>query len=276
MQDQDLTLEEFQNLSKMHLSVDSILGREENNLNKINNKGSSNNNFHVKQGRFEGPYTKILELIENRKLSISEISLSQIADDYISYVKSLETINPLDISQFIQVASTLMLIKAKSLLPQMEYTSDEKEEVNTLEKKLELHKELKLAEENIKSIWSKNVLISREEVDYKIEKIFIPKSVNIANLFSVAVLTLAKMPNFERLKNVAVRQAVKLEDVIEKMISRISESMTSLKDFAKSMGGNEKEVKKNIIVSFLALLELLRHGKITASENGGDISINRI
>lgn len=263
MQDQDLTLEEFENLSKMHLSIDDI-------------SKNTQNNFHVKQGRFEGPYTKILELIENRKLSISEISLSQIADEYIAYVKSLETINPLDISQFIQVASTLMLIKAKSLLPQMEYTSDEKEEVNTLEKKLELHKELKLAEENIKSIWSKNVLISREEVDYKVEKIFAPKSVNLANLFSVAVLTLAKMPNFERLKNVAVRQAVKLEDVIERMISRISENMTSLKDFAKSMGGTEKEIKKNIIVSFLALLELLRHGKITASESEGDISINRI
>jgi chromatin segregation and condensation protein Rec8/ScpA/Scc1 (kleisin family) len=169
-----------------------------------------------------------------------------------------------------------MLIKAKSLLPQMEYTNDEKDEVNTLEKKLELHKELKIAEENIKNIWSKNILINREEVEYKIEKIFIPKSVNVANIFSVAVLTLAKMPNFERLKNVAVRQAIKLEDVIEKMISRISDNMTSLKDFAKSIGGTEKEVKRNIIVSFLALLELLRHGKIGAEEKDGDISINKI
>jgi segregation and condensation protein A len=274
MQDQDLTLEEFENLSKMHLSADYLLnGHDKNNLNTIKRHSD---NFSVKQGRFEGPYTKILDLIESRKLSISEISLSQIADEYIAYVKSLETINPLDISQFIQVASTLMLIKAKSLLPQMEYTSDEKEEVNTLEKKLELHKELKLAEENIKNTWSKNVLITREEMDYKIERVFMPKSVNVANLFSVAVLTLAKMPNFERLKNVAVRQAIKLEDVIEKMVARISESMTSLKDFAKSFGGNEKEVKKNIIVSFLALLELLRHGKINASENNGDISINKI
>ncbi len=262
MQDQELTLEEFQNLSKMHLSANSL------DINK--------NTFAVKQGRFEGPYTKILELIESRKLTISEISLSQIADEYINYVKTLETINPLDISQFIQVASTLMLIKAKSLLPQMEYTSDEKEEVNTLEKKLELHKELKIAEENIKEIWSKNVLLTREEVKYKTEKIFTPISVTFENIFSVAILTLAKMPNFERLKNVAVRQAVKLEDVIEKMISRISENVTSLKDFAKSMGGTEKEVKKNIIVSFLALLELLRHGKIRAEEHDGDIKLKSI
>ena len=108
-----------------------------------------------------------------------------------------------------------------------------------------------------------------------------PKSVTHANLFSVALATLAKMPNFERLKNVAVRQAIKLEDVIEKMISRIGESMTSLKTFAKNISGvnnndNQKEIKKNIIVSFLALLELLKHGNIIATENNGDIEIQKI
>jgi chromatin segregation and condensation protein Rec8/ScpA/Scc1 (kleisin family) len=40
--------------------------------------------FIIKQGRFEGPYTKLLELIENRKLSISEISLAAVTDEYIA------------------------------------------------------------------------------------------------------------------------------------------------------------------------------------------------
>ncbi len=245
-------------------------------------KELENKNFVVKQGRFEGPYTKIIEMIESRKLTISEISLSQIADDYIKYVKSLETINPLEISQFIQVASTLMLIKAKSLLPQLEYTIEEKEEVSTLEKKLELYKELKECEENIKNIWGVKTMQNKKRSLIKMEVYEWPKSVTYANLFSVALATLAKMPNFERLKNVAVRQAVKLEDVIEKMISRISESMTSLKTFAKNITSgtsenvNQKEVKRNIIVSFLALLELLKHGNIKATEKDGDISIEKI
>jgi segregation and condensation protein A len=243
-------------------------------------------NFVVKQGRFEGPYTKIIEMIESRKLTISEISLSQIADEYINYVKSLETINPLEISQFIQVASTLMLIKAKSLLPQLEYTTEEKEEVSTLEKKLELYKELKECEENIKNIWGINVMQNKKKTILKMENINIvygwPKSVTHANLFSVALATLAKMPNFERLKNVAVRQAIKLEYVIEKMISRIGESMTSLKTFAKNITSNtdqntnQKDIKRNIIVSFLALLELLKYGSIIATEKDGDISIEKI
>ena len=66
--------------------------------------------FNVKLERYEGPYTKLLDLIEGRKLSITEISLVTVADDYIAYIKSLDQRNIIDISQFIVVASTLMLM----------------------------------------------------------------------------------------------------------------------------------------------------------------------
>ena len=92
------------------MNIDEFL--QENNI----GQSSSSQNFVIKQGRYEGPYTKLLEMIEKRKLSISEISLSKIADEYIEYIKNLESVNPLDMSQFVQIASTLMLIKAKSLL----------------------------------------------------------------------------------------------------------------------------------------------------------------
>ncbi|MDI9354792.1 MAG: segregation/condensation protein A [Cyanobium sp. MAG06] len=112
--------------------------------------------FIVKQGRFEGPYHKLLEMIENRKLSISEISLSQIADNYIEYVRDIRDknndITPEELSQFILIASTLMLIKARSLLPDIILESEEEKEISQLEHKLELLRLLKLAENNIKSI----------------------------------------------------------------------------------------------------------------------------
>ena len=237
------------------------------------------NIFTIKQGRFEGPYTKIIELIESRKLSISEISLSSIADEYIDYVRKLETIDPLDMSQFILIAATLMLIKAKSLLPALEYTKEEEEQVDDLEKKLLLYKELQDAEKKLKSIWGVSPIYTRDKTEIFVE-VFAPgKSITKENLFSVALASIAKLPNFERLKNVAVRQTIKLEEVIEKMISRITGAMTSLKDFAKTVSGtnaNVADVKKNIIVSFLALLELLRHGNIVAEQHDGDIQIKKI
>ena len=98
--------------------------------------------FTVKQNKFEGPYHKLLELIEARKLLISEFSLAEIADDYISYIQSIEEKEKGDMSQFIVVASTLMLIKAKSLLPSIEYTNEEKKDISELESKLRLYKVL--------------------------------------------------------------------------------------------------------------------------------------
>lgn len=92
--------------------------------------------FTVKLDRFEGPYTKLLSLIEERKLSITEISLVSVADDYIAYIKSLDQKDVVDISQFIVVASTLMLMKAKSLLPGVVYIDEEEKQVHDLEHKL--------------------------------------------------------------------------------------------------------------------------------------------
>ena len=70
--------------------------------------------FHVTLDRYEGPYNKLLELIEGKKLSITEISLVLIADEYIAYIKTLDNKNVIDISQFIVVASTLILMKKRS------------------------------------------------------------------------------------------------------------------------------------------------------------------
>ena len=250
--------------------------------------------FAIKQGRYEGPYTKLLSMIEAKKLSISELSLSKIADEYIEYIKSLENVNPLDLSQFVQVASTLMLIKAKSLLPTIEYTKEEVEQVDSLEKKLELLKELKAAEQNVNNIFAKNIMLNKkrsylinqninssENINIVYEK---PKSLTKENIYSVAMLTLAKMPNFERLKQVAVRQAIRIEKVIERIMEHISGGISSLKEFAKNFDNGvdtsnnlaqQKEFKKSIIVSFLAILELLKSGVIDAVEKDGDIEITK-
>ena len=95
--------------------------------------------FKVTTERFSGPYTRLLEMIEERKLSITEVSLSSVADEYISYVQNLDKKDYLDISAFVVVAATLMLIKVKSLLPGIAYTETEEKQIHELETKLALH-----------------------------------------------------------------------------------------------------------------------------------------
>lgn len=232
--------------------------------------------FTVKLDRFEGPYTKLLELIEERKLSITEISLVSVADDYIAYIKSLEDKNLVDISQFILVASTLMLMKAKSLLPGVSYTEEEEKQVHDLEHKLELYALLMGACGRIRNIYQKTPLYSRERINYKGGSVFVPDHrVTGAMLLSIAQLTLATFVTPKQLVKVAVEAALRIENVIESMLNRVrtmqSVTLQSLADGAKTV----EERKKLLIINFIALLELIRSGSIHAeqSTDGGDISI---
>ena len=237
--------------------------------------------FSVNLERFSGPYFKLLELIEERKLSINEFSLSQITDEYITYIKDLENKGEkdiVDISQFISVASTLMLIKAKSLFPNLEYTEEEKEDVNNLEKKLELYKIMLEASKKINKIYSKEVLTSISKFKNN-ESVFVwDKRINSTFLHSVAIASLLKIPKKEKLKQVAVRQVLKIEDVIEKLLERVKVSFSlSFKDFSKSMSnevGSFEEKKSAFIISFLAMLELIKNGLLIAEQTGDHNEIN--
>ena len=232
--------------------------------------------FTVKLDRYEGPYTKLLELIEQRKLSITEISLVSVADDYIRYIQSLEQKNLVDISQFIVVASTLILMKAKSLLPSVVYTEEEEKQVHDLEKKLELYALLNNASSKISSIYMKQQCYSREPIKYKGISVFVPDNrVTSEMLLSIVSLTLMSFVVPKQLVKVAVERALRIENVIEKMLDRVKNmSSVSLQSLAGGVGTIE-ERKKVLIVNFIALLELLRSGSIQAEQHteGGDIMI---
>lgn len=233
--------------------------------------------FNVKLDRYEGPYTKLLELIEQRKLSITEISLVSVADDYIAYIKTLEQKNLIDISQFIVVASTLILMKAKSLLPGVLYTEEEEKQVHDLEQKLELYAILAKASTQISLIYMKSQLHSREHIKQKSNVVFVPDN-RVTSVFiqSIALLTLVSFITPKQLVKVAVEQALRIENVIERLLERVRNAKdVTLQSLANS-GGTIEERKKLLIVNFIAMLELLRYGSINAEQHvdGGDIKIS--
>jgi segregation and condensation protein A len=92
--------------------------------------------FLVKTEAFEGPLDLLLHLIEKRKLLINEVSLIKITDDYIEYIQSHDNISLKNNAHFILVASTLVLIKSKSLLPTLELTREEEQDIEDLEARI--------------------------------------------------------------------------------------------------------------------------------------------
>lgn len=231
--------------------------------------------FTIKLDRFEGPYTKLLELIEGKKLSITEFSLAQVADEYILYIKSLPKKDTVDISQFIVVASTLMLMKAKSLLPGVEYTEEEEKQIHDLEFKLELYKLLSQGVALINKEYNKMPLYTRSYVFPKDVHVFVPdERVTPVFLQSIMSLTLQSFVVPKSLVKVDVEQALRIENVIENLLERIQKvDVVKLSTLAGD-GKTKEEQKKILIVSFIALLELVKSGRIDAHQDAsGDVTI---
>ncbi len=214
--------------------------------------------FALKHEKFEGPLELLLDLIEKRKLFINDISLSKVADDYVAYVRTVGDFPLSESAQFVLIASTLLLIKSKSLLPNLELSEDEKGNIADLERRLALYKMYRERAAALQKIFGKNFLFARAE--RKIEPVFSPdNSMTLSNLFESIGAVLANLPKKEFLPKAVVDKVISLEEMISNLTNRITTGLKmSFKEFAK-----DKEGKVNVIISFLAMLELVKQGIIS-------------
>ena len=226
--------------------------------------------FHIKTESYEGPFELILDLIEKRQLSINELSLAQVTDDYIQHVRGHGTFPMEDAAQFIGIAATLLLIKSKSLIPDLELSSDEEEDMDDLKRRLAEYERVREMMRELSRIFGKNVMVSAGE--RAPEVVFAPaRDLTLAKLESALADALAALEKEEKLPEARVRPLVTIEEMMDTLLTRVQKAMTiSFREFS----GTAKE-KVEVIVSFLALLELVKEGAVEALQNGSfsDISI---
>ena len=220
--------------------------------------------YQIKTDVFEGPLETLLSLIEKRKLFINDISLSQVADDYISYVKNLENYPIADSAHFILIASTLVLIKSKSLLPNLSLSEEEQQSIEDLEKRLSEYQKYKALSIHLRERF--DIHVSYLRLPSKEKKIvFSPdKQTNPSNIFEIIKLVILNMPKKEIVPKAIVQKVISLEETIENLTNRINQSLKmSFKDFS----GIGKKDKVEVIVSFLAMLELVKQGIIQVRQD---------
>ncbi len=226
--------------------------------------------FTIRTDSFEGPLELILELIEKRKLLVNELSLSQVTDDFISYVKNGENFPMEDASNFINVAATLLLIKSRSLLPDLELTHEEEEDVEDLTRRLALYELTRTAARDLSKLFGRSVMVSRGEREPEV--VFAPsRDLSLENLEMALRTVLSSKEKEEKLPEVRIRPLVSIEEMMDTLRERVERAMTlSFKEFTGS-----KTEKIEVIVSFLALLELVKMGAMEAEQfdRWGDIRI---
>ncbi len=231
------------------------------------------NMYEVKTEQFSGPLEKLLELVQEKKLEITSVSLSEVTADFIDYVKSLEgKMSHGLLADFIAIASRLMLIKSKALLPGLEFTREEDDQIKDLENRLLLYKEFKAARELLKRSFNINAIAYSRQLLENIPRLFYPsEDISISSLHAAIIKILHSIvilvPKDERTVTHAL---VSIEEKMSELLGRMQKS--GKESFQELSAGKSRG---EVVVLFLAILHLLKnqHVGISQTKHFDDIII---
>ncbi|MEK7228308.1 MAG: ScpA family protein [Patescibacteria group bacterium] len=230
--------------------------------------------FHIKHEAFEGPVEVLLELIEKRKFFVNDISLAAVTDDFIAYIQN-KGMHPEHVSAFLSVAATLLLIKARSLLPSIELTDEESESISDLQRRLALYQIISEASKWLISKYGKKIAF--EGVPRNSAVVFAPDpSLGVEMLAGLVDGALVRVPPPAPKKPEArVFKTISIAEVLDTLHERIQKALSvNFNDIiVHSPDGDEKQKKVYVIVSFLGMLELVRRGFVDAVQEDGFQSI---
>jgi len=225
--------------------------------------------FAIKTDTFEGPLELLLNLVEGRKFFINEISLAAVTDEYIAHAKSLNKNDLSELTSFLSITATLILIKSRSLLPGFVVTKEEEKDIQDLESRLVLYaliREIGMqisAKYGVKKIY----MLPEREIT---TAVFAPDpKLTIGAIHLSATDVINRVPKAEVLPQVRIRKIISIEEMITGLTERVARATrVSFKEWQNSVKGSDKDaIKSNIIVSFLAMLELVRQGMMDALQN---------
>ncbi|OGZ08174.1 MAG: hypothetical protein A2942_02015 [Candidatus Lloydbacteria bacterium RIFCSPLOWO2_01_FULL_50_20] len=235
-------------------------------------------NYHLKTEQFEGPLDLLLTLIEKRKLFIGDFALAKVADEYIAEIRRFEAFPMNDVANFLLVASTLVLIKSKSILPELHLDADEESDIDDLKRRLAMYELFRGLAQHIRTNFGREIIFERSGRP-EVIPVFAPeKHCSSANMASAMRDVLAQLPKKIELPKATVKKIVSIEEMMSRLTTRVSQALkTSFSQFSRYEKGRSvrKEERVEIIVSFLAMLELVKQGvvHVTQHEDFGDIAI---
>lgn len=220
--------------------------------------------YLVKSESFQGPIHVLLDLIQGRKLHVSEISLASVTEDFLTFMSNHQ-LSYGQISSFVSVASTLVLIKSRSLLPQIELTEEEEASIVDLTERVRQYQIIQNYAQKIGPLFGKTIAFEKTWSDKT--PVFAPDAQMTITVFHEILQNLFQsFPVLEQLPEKAIKVVVRLEEMIDSLKQRIESGvMVSTKDamvkYRQAVDPLEKrQAKVFAVVSFLAILELVKKG----------------
>jgi len=211
----------------------------------------------LKLEKFEGPLDLLLQLVDQEKLSITEISLSKVTEQFFSYLDKLEKNRPEELADFLVVAARLIYLKSHSLL---QYAYPEEEDNGPgLADQLKLYKQYVEASKTVNSLWEAGkIAYGRIEPPVQSKEFVLPTNVTTNSLYNSMVFLLNRLKPMEALPKVSIDHSVS----IKQKIDSIRNLLKNGKEFSFKNLLSSAQNKTEVIVSFLAILELVKERSV--------------
>lgn len=237
------------------------------------------NKHNIKIENFEGPLDLLVHLIDKNKMNICDVNLSEITDQYIAYIKEFESANLEIASEFLVMASTLLYIKSKTILPNYNEQEDELSEEELLQRIID-YKKYKEITKKLKEMYNCNAVRyykTAEEIQLpkqKIEKNY--EATQISDIYEQIVeRNLNKFnENAKNIEKIAITDTYTVASKVKEMLKELIKKPRFVFNALFSLQRCNKE---EVVTAFSGLLELSRRNKVITEqpELFGDISVSK-
>lgn len=232
-------------------------------------------NYTVQTPDYEGPLDLLLDLIERAEMDITSVSLAMVTDQYLVYIRGLEQLNPDEISAFLVIAAKLLQIKSEALLPRPPARAPGEEDIaRSLVDQLKLYKRFKEIGSWMNDRQHANLrTYLRIAPPPKVEPKLDLSNLTLEKLVAAAQEAFAKEQDKQPLGVIIAPPRITIREKIDFITKTIRERGRSNFSTLLNQGASRLEV----VVTFLAMLELVKRYRIEARQEGlfSDIEIQR-
>lgn len=223
---------------------------------------------------FEGPLDLLLHLIVGRELDITEVSLAEVTDQYLEYISQLDQLEPEKLADFLVIAAKLLLIKSRMLLPQPPSEPDEEEEDvgDELVRRLIEYRRFKGAAQQLRF---------REEQGLRAHARLVPpphpeRTVSLESVSLDALLEAVRQAMVSQTTSSADEVVAPVRISLPEKIAHMESLLTQHRRFSFNRVLEQATSRMEIIVTFLALLQLMKRRKVLVEQRKsfGDIVVS--
>jgi segregation and condensation protein A len=232
--------------------------------------------FSVEHEEFSGPLGLLLELIDRQRLPIARVSMAKVADDFLTYIETNDVPSH-ELADFLLIASRLIYLKSRELMPYL-HLGEEDAAAAKLEDQLRLYQEFLAVAAKLEERYGAQAMYRRDgkgkSMEMKEARFVPPKNISPSVLHDAYQSVLRRLEPFFALQHTSMERAVSVEERMDELKAALeSRANLRFRDVIAHAGS-----RVDIVVSFLALLELLRRRHIMVSQehHEADIMVKRV